>query len=262
MQHPFRSFAVAVLAVAGGFLSTVAARAEDWPQWRGPRGNSTSHEADLPLDWSDESGIAWKTELPEWGTSTPAIWGDAIFLTSQHDDELLALRLNRRTGAVEWTQTVGHASTPRTAPKREKQKFHQLHNLASPSPVTDGKLVVFHFGNGELAAYDFDGKLLLAAKPAGRLRHLHDLVGARQQPRDLRRAGDLGLHAGFTGRLGGEAGPELPGGPRPGDRRRRWKSERMTGAVRTVRRLYDSHFGRRRRPRAVGRDGRQSARRL
>src|SRR5690606_31270171 len=38
--------------------------------------------------------------------------------------------------------------------------FHRLHNEASPSPVTDGEMVVVHFGNGDLAAYDFDGNQL------------------------------------------------------------------------------------------------------
>ena len=45
-------------------------------------------------------------------------------------------------------------------PKRSKQKFHRLHNLASPSPVTDGETVVVHFGNGDLAAYDYEGNQL------------------------------------------------------------------------------------------------------
>ncbi len=51
----------------------------------------------------------------------------------------------------------GRGGTPRSA-EREKQKFHRLHNLASPSPVTDGQTVVVHFGNGDLAAYDFAGR--------------------------------------------------------------------------------------------------------
>ena len=125
----------------------------------GPRGDSTSQQTGLPVTWSRETGVAWKTPLPEWGSSTPAIWDDAVFVTTQQDDNLLVLKLDRRTGAIEWTQKVGQGTTPRTGPKREKQKFHQLHNLASPSPVTDGKLVVVHFGNGDLAAYDFAGKL-------------------------------------------------------------------------------------------------------
>ena len=135
---------------------------ENWPAWRGPHGNSTTNEP-LPVEWSTEKGaekgIAWKAALPEWGTSTPAIWNDAVFVTTQEVEKLLVLKLDRTSGEIKWTRQVGAAEAPRDAPKREKQKFHRLHNLASPSPVTDGQTVVVHFGNGDLAAYDFAGKL-------------------------------------------------------------------------------------------------------
>jgi len=131
--------------------------AEEWPVWRGPRGNSTSLEAGLPASWTATQNILWKTGLPEWGTSTPAVWGDALFVTSHAGDKLLLVKLHSRTGEILWQRQVGQATAERTGPKREKQKFHQLHNLASPSPTTDGHLVVAHFGNGELAVYDFDG---------------------------------------------------------------------------------------------------------
>jgi outer membrane protein assembly factor BamB len=72
----------------------------------------------------------------------------------------MLVKLAGQSGRIAWRQQVGAASTPRTGPKRDKQVFHQLHNLASPSPVTDGEVVVAHFGNGDLAAYDFDGKQL------------------------------------------------------------------------------------------------------
>jgi outer membrane protein assembly factor BamB len=59
---------------------------------------------------------------------------------------------------------VGKGTARRGKPEpgegRRQQKFHVLHNLASPSPVTDGECVVVHFGNGDLAAYDFAGKQL------------------------------------------------------------------------------------------------------
>ena len=137
-----------------------AVRGENWPQWRGPRGDSTSKEQKLPLVWGEQRGIAWKAELPGWGTSTPAIWGNEIFVTSQQGDKLLLLKLDRAKGKVVWTREVGTAETPRTSPGRTEQKFHQLHNNASPSPVTDGEVVIAHFGNGELAAYDFEGERL------------------------------------------------------------------------------------------------------
>jgi outer membrane protein assembly factor BamB len=37
---------------------------------------------------------------------------------------------------------------------------HEKHNLASPSPVTDGHRVYAWFGNGQLVALDMDGKLV------------------------------------------------------------------------------------------------------
>jgi outer membrane protein assembly factor BamB len=125
--------------------------------WRGPRENSTS-QASLPVEWSATGNIAWKAAIPAWGTSTPVVWNDAIFVTSQDDAKLLVLKIDARNGQVEWTRQVGEAETPRSNPKRQKQNFHRLHNLASPSPATDGRTVVVHFGNGDLAAYDFAGK--------------------------------------------------------------------------------------------------------
>jgi outer membrane protein assembly factor BamB len=133
-------------------------RADNWPQWRGPEGNGVSRESGLPLAWSETENIVWKADLPAWGTSTPAVWGDAIFLTVQHDDgKLQVLRLNASDGQIAWTRDVGSAEMVREAEKRSVQKFHRLHNGASPSPVTDGQTVFYHFGNGELAAFDFAG---------------------------------------------------------------------------------------------------------
>src|SRR5262245_32719009 len=145
-------------------LSSLAA-AGDWPQWRGLRGDSVSDETGLPIQWSESQSVLWKSAIPEWGTSTPAIWGDAIFLTTHVEDDgrLLFLRLSKRTGKVEWVRQIGSGEANRATPAtkgragRGPQKFHKLHNLASPSPVTDGKQVVVHFGNGDLAAYDFAG---------------------------------------------------------------------------------------------------------
>jgi outer membrane protein assembly factor BamB len=142
------------------------ASAADWPQWRGPRGDSTCEETGLPLRWSEADGVVWKTALPAWGASTPVTWKDAVFVTTQQDDKLLFVKLNKRSGQIEWTREVGSGVANRKdaatkgAGSRSAQKFHDLHNMASPSPTTDGRRVVAHFGNGDLAAYDFSGKQL------------------------------------------------------------------------------------------------------
>jgi len=152
-----------VFLLGVGLASVIqqAPAAENWPQWRGPAGTGVSSEREIAIVWHEDRGLFWKTPLPEWGTSTPAIWDDAIFLTSHTaDNKLLLLRLDKPTGKILWQQEVGSGEAVRDAPKRFTQKFHPLHNLASPSPVTDGKTVVVHFGNGDLAAYDFAGQQL------------------------------------------------------------------------------------------------------
>jgi outer membrane protein assembly factor BamB len=151
---------IGVLVVGVVFSSAIAAGAENWPEWRGPSGNGHAVGA-LPTEWSETQNIVWKTPLPKWGVSTPAVWGDAIFLTSQSEEGVLtALRLNAADGKIVWKREVGHADTKREAEKRSVQKFHKLHNNASPSPVTDGKTVVVHFGNGDLIALDFAGEVV------------------------------------------------------------------------------------------------------
>ncbi len=142
-------------------LSAALAPAGNWPQWRGPTGDSVSAETGLPLEWSESRGVVWKCPLPGEGASTPAIWDDAIFLTCQKGEDLLLLKIHKGSGKAEWERTVGSGAIVRkTAKPRGEQKFHPLQNLASPSPVTDGRRVFVHFGNGDLAAYDFDGKQL------------------------------------------------------------------------------------------------------
>jgi outer membrane protein assembly factor BamB len=166
--HPFRARllvgSVTLCILAGNGLP---AQAENWPQWRGPEGNGASRETNLPIAWNQTSGIVWQCPLPEWGNSTPAIWQNAIFVTTQVDNEkLLLLKINKRTGRIEWTREVGAEPAPHLAMQQRKgeqrrhQSFHESNNFASPSPVTDGQRVVVHFGNGELAAYDFDGQQL------------------------------------------------------------------------------------------------------
>jgi outer membrane protein assembly factor BamB len=143
--------------VAGGLVAALSA--EEWPQWRGPRGDGVSRSRGVPAVWSEQREIAWKSPLPEWGASTPIVWEDSVFATTHTEDgRLLLLHIGARSGTILWTQQVGTDTAPRGEVERGRQRFHTLHNLASPSPVTNGELVVAHFGNGDLAAYDFSGQ--------------------------------------------------------------------------------------------------------
>ncbi|MBC7856455.1 MAG: PQQ-binding-like beta-propeller repeat protein [Pirellulaceae bacterium] len=159
-QIRLASYVFVALHFAGHWIAAPA-RAEDWPQWRGPVGTGVSGAKDLPIVWNEQRGILWKVPLPGTGTSTPAIWKDAIFVTGHSaENKLLLLRLDKSEGKVVWLKEVGGGEDTREGPRRSKLKFHQYYSVASPSPVTDGKTVVVHFGNGDLAAYDFDGNQL------------------------------------------------------------------------------------------------------
>lgn len=141
-------------------IATVSSAA-DWPQWRGPDGTGVSTEKQPPIVWHVQRSIAWKTTMPGPAASTPAIWGDAIFVTAHtSEDKLLLLRLAKKDGQIAWTQEIGSGTQERQGPRRQPTKIHKFYSPAGPSPVTNGKVVVTHFGNGDLAAYDLEGKRL------------------------------------------------------------------------------------------------------
>ncbi len=149
------------ILLAISLLATLRLSAADWPQWRGPEGTGVSNEKNLPIIWHEQRSMVWKCPLPEWGTSTPVISGEAVFVTTHRaDDKLLLLKIDKRKGQIVWTQEVGSGTAEREGPKRHPQKVHKFYSPASPSPVTNGKIVVAHFGDGDLAAYDFEGNRL------------------------------------------------------------------------------------------------------
>ena len=67
------------MAVATNVLPTAA---EDWPGWRGPRGDGTSQETSVPVHWSADEGIRWKVPLPGTGHASPIVQGDRVFVAS------------------------------------------------------------------------------------------------------------------------------------------------------------------------------------
>lgn len=132
-------------------LTALLASAENWPQWRGPSLNGISSEKGLPVHWTPEKDITWKLSLPEWSGSTPAIWGDLIFLNVAEGDGLSLWCVDRNGPTVLWKRPMGAGNV-----KMRKQ------NMSSPSPMTDGSGVWAITGTGSLKAFDNKGKELWA----------------------------------------------------------------------------------------------------
>src|SRR6202140_442463 len=59
-----------------------AATLNRWPQFRGSESSGVVEDARLPDTWSSTQNVAWKTDIPGTGWSSPVVWGDRIFLTS------------------------------------------------------------------------------------------------------------------------------------------------------------------------------------
>ena len=126
--------------------------ADSWPHWRGPTMNGISTEKALPTTWSATENVAWKLPLPAYSGSTPIIWNDMIFLnvaTERATGQVELWTVDRNTRAVAWKRLL--AGENRTGRKQ---------NMASPSPVTDGKHVWAMSGTGIMKAFDFAGKEL------------------------------------------------------------------------------------------------------
>src|SRR5687768_11732960 len=91
-------------------LVVAAAPAEEWPCWRGPRGDGTSLENRVPVTWNGETGagVRWKVALPGSGHASPIVYGDRLFLVACVDatQERVLACLDRKTGKTLWQRTV------------------------------------------------------------------------------------------------------------------------------------------------------------
>jgi len=177
--------------IAVVLLLAASLSAENWPGWRGPRGDGSSLEAKTPVKWNGKTGenIVWKKELPGWGHSSPVVWNDRIFVTACIEDTgdrvLICLKTN---GDILWRKTVVNAPL---------EKKHKLNSFASGTPVTDGKLIYVTFlqadtgstrkrtpGDMVVAAYDFYGRQKWMVKP-GRFASVHGFCSSPVLYKDM-----------------------------------------------------------------------------
>ncbi len=172
------------LAIAVSVLVlTASLTAADWPHWRGPHATGIAPDRTLPLRWSATEAVAWKARIAGLGVSTAVIAGDRVFVTSQagagvrrpgNHPRLVqggdaaaagerALGAGRSAAAsdrIEFiVEAIGRADGRRAweyrlAAEGPLPAVHDKHNLASPSPVTDGRLVFAWFGTGQLVALE------------------------------------------------------------------------------------------------------------
>src|SRR6478735_7941923 len=91
-----------VLCSLPAAASLLAAADDNWPQFRGPRGDGTSDATGLPTKWSEKQNVKWKTPLHDRGWSSPVVWGDQIWVTAATEDGRTdyALCVEKNTGKI------------------------------------------------------------------------------------------------------------------------------------------------------------------
>lgn len=168
-------------------LAVASAAAADWPHWRGPDGTGTTPDANLPVRWSATENVVWKAPIGGLGVSTPIVSGDRVFVTSQvgsgvrqpgnhprlvqggnaaeaGERELGAGRtVEAGAGTTFLVEAFSRADgrrlwTHRLDAEGELPGVHDKHNLASPSPTTDGERIYAWFGTGQIVALDMEGR--------------------------------------------------------------------------------------------------------
>lgn len=161
-------------------VSAARVAADNWPQWRGPGGQGVSTEEQVPTAWAPDRNIAWKTELPGSGHSSPIVWDDRVFVTAVNEGDVVpgakavphtvdgkefihpdttaadkkhtfrVLALDAKSGKILWDKVAYEGTV--------YDGRHRRSSFAGPTPVTDGTMVYAYFGPEGLYAFDYSGK--------------------------------------------------------------------------------------------------------
>jgi outer membrane protein assembly factor BamB len=162
-----------------GILTLVpAARADNWPAWRGPGGQGHCAEKNLPLKWSATENVRWKIALPGSGNSTPIVWGDEIFVTQADDKTLWPPRggnggpaIARKRSLLCFARADGKLVWQKDVTYEAEESTHPTNPFCSASPATDGERVVVSHGSAGLFCYDQGGKEIWK-KDLGKCEHI------------------------------------------------------------------------------------------
>ena len=145
--------AVAWLAIPAPANHAVAAT--PWPEFRGGTGDGVSQEHNLPVEWSEARGVAWKTAIPGKAWSSPVIWDDLVWLSNATEDgtRLSAVAVARANGRIVHNITVFEIAAP--------QFCHPFNSYASCTPAIERDRLYLHYGSAGTACLDTESGEIL-----------------------------------------------------------------------------------------------------
>lgn len=192
-------------------LTLSAFSKETWPRFRGENGNGVS-SAKIPTKLGKEN-LLWSAKLPGPGSSSPVIWEDKLFVTSENREKktVTLVCINAKSGKPAWTKELSVGD----------YHLHRFNNTAAASPAVsaDAVVVAWYDGKNEVAklsAFDHSGKDLWTYEVGPhKSQHginLHPVIHG-----DHVVVCNLHMNDGYVGAISLKTGIEIWKTPYPGD---------------------------------------------
>ncbi len=152
LRKPISVLAIGSLCVAGQ-----AAAVDGWPDYRGPSGDGhvaptgNTKSVGVPLQWSEQNNISWKTEIPHLGLSSPVVMDGRVWLTTATEDghDFYVLCVDADSGKVLQNKKLFHSDTPEPLGNGRRDNSY-----ATPSAVIESGRVYVHYGSFGTACLD------------------------------------------------------------------------------------------------------------
>ncbi len=154
--------------------SLIANPLADSARWSGFRGDGTSvsSASSVPVHWGPTQNVAWRTELPGYGQSSPVVWNDQLYVTAIDGPDkqtCIVVNIDPATGKPRWKKSL---------PASQKGKNNPMMSRAAGTPVVDRDGIYAFFESGDLWAFSHAGDELWSfslTKEFGELKNNHGL---------------------------------------------------------------------------------------
>ncbi len=154
-----------IIADSRGSLSP-----DDWNGWRGPQNNGIvplvgdrdvggDEDEGLVTEWSEQTNIRWRSDIPGRGHGSPIIVGDSVYLATALEDrqQQCVVAYDFSNGEQKWQTVLHQGGFP------SQRELHSKSTHANATLASDGERLFAAMLNSDAiiaTALDFDGEIV------------------------------------------------------------------------------------------------------
>lgn len=156
-------------------------RPTTWPSFQNGGHLTVAGDA-LPTRWSAEENIAWKSEIPGYGQSTPIVTGGQIIVTSTdgpNKENYYLISYSLEKGEKLWQKEFTNPSPVENT---------SYVSRAAPTPIADDSGYIAYYEGGLVVAVSHDGEIRWKrnlVESYGPISARHGLSSSLEQNKDL-----------------------------------------------------------------------------